>query len=175
MNKVRDILEFMKEPILAVLAALLINQFLFMHTRVPTGSMETTIMPKDHLIVNRVPTYYREPERGDIVVFEGENEKLIKRVIGLPGEEIDLKDNIVYIDGEPLDEEAYINLSEVTSWEPIYNVSFPFEIPEGYYFLMGDNRGNSLDSRYFGPVSKDKILAIGAFKIWPLSQIGPLK
>lgn len=175
MNKVRNILEFIKEPMLAVLAALLINQFLFMHTRVPTGSMETTIMPKDHLIVNRMPNYYRDPKRGDIVVFEGDYEKLIKRVVGLPNDVIDLQGNVVYINGEPLDEEAYINLSEVTNNQPIYNVSFPFTVPEDHYFLMGDNRGNSLDSRYFGAVSRDKILAIGAFKIWPLSEIGGLK
>ncbi|MGL5676910.1 MAG: signal peptidase I, partial [Cellulosilyticaceae bacterium] len=170
-----NFLEFMKEPMLAVLAALLINQFLFMHTRVPTGSMEKTIMPKDHLVVNRVPTYYRDPMRGEIVVFEGDYEKLIKRVIGLPGDVIDLKDNVVYINGEALDEKAYINLDEVSDREVIYNVQFPYEVPEESYFLMGDNRGNSLDSRYFGPVSRDKILAIGAVKIWPLSQMGVLE
>lgn len=175
MNKVRNFLEFMKEPLLAVLAALLINQFLFMHTRVPTGSMETTIMPKDHLVVNRIPTYYRNPERGEIVVFEGENDKLIKRVIGLPGEVIDLRDQQVYINGEPINEEAYINLSEVSDSYAIYNIQFPYTIPEEHYFVMGDNRGNSLDSRYFGSVARDKILAIGAFKIWPLDDMGVLE
>lgn len=176
MKKIRDFLEFMKEPMLAVLAALLISQFLFMHTKVPTGSMKTTIMPGDHLVVNRIPTYYRDPERGEIVVFQGETDKLIKRVIGLPGDEVDLIDQVVYINGEPIDESMYINLAEVQQGVlPNYSVTFPFKVPDGQYFLMGDNRGNSLDSRYFGAVPREDILAIGALKIWGAKDSGGFK
>lgn len=176
MKRIREFLEFMKEPMLAVLAALLISQFLVMHTKVPTGSMETTIMPGDHLVVNRIPTYYRDPKRGDIVVFQGTEEKLIKRVVGLPGDEVHLIGEKVYINDILLDESAYIKTSEMhPSMTNHYPIQFPYKVPENHYFLMGDNRGNSYDSRFFGAVSRDDILAIGAFKIWGTKDSGGLK
>ena len=94
----------MKEPFLAVLSALLISQFLIMHTRIPSGSMIPTIEPGDHLIVNLIPSYYREPKKGEIVVFEYGGEHLIKRVIGEPGDIIDLSEGKIYINHEEVDE-----------------------------------------------------------------------
>ncbi len=174
-NKVRNILEFVREPLLAVLSALLITQFLFMHTRVPTGSMIPTINEGNHLIVNRVTDYYRTPKRGEIAVFNHGGDKLIKRVIAEPGDSIDLRDGKVWINDKELDETAYINVLDSTYTFVESEITFPYVVPDNHYFMMGDNRQNSLDSRYFGPISAEEIIAIGAFKIYPLSDIGTLK
>ena len=175
MNKLRNFFEFVKEPLLAVLSALLITQFLFMHTRVPTGSMIPTINEGDHLVVNRIPAYYRPPNAGEVIVFNEGGDKLIKRVIAQPEDVIDLKDGIVFINGEVLDESAYIRELDSTYEFVDSSVRFPYTVPEDHYFVMGDNRKNSLDSRYFGPVLKDEIIAIGAFKVYPFRDIGVLK
>lgn len=173
--KVKHFLEVIKEPLLAVLAALLISQFLMMHTRIPSGSMIPTINKGDHLIVNLIPSYYRVPNRGEVVVFECNGENLIKRVIGIPGDVIDLLDGKVYINGKELDETAYIRTFNSTREYVGSEVEFPYKVPEQSYFMMGDNREGSADSRIFGAIPKEEIIAIGALKIYPLDQIGLLR
>lgn len=167
----RNFLDFIKEPLLAVLAALLITQFLFAHTRIPTPSMESTIMTGDHMIINRIPYYYRNPVRGEIVIFEHEDDLLVKRLIGEPGDTIDLIDGDVYINDTPLDESSYLDPS-LESYPLSSDITFPFIVPEGHYFMMGDNRTHSADSRIFGPISRDVIVAQGGFRIYPFNNIG---
>jgi signal peptidase I len=94
---------------------------------------------------------------------------LIKRVIALPGETIDIRDNQVVIDGRVL-EEPYLAEDVVTA--PTGSIEFPFEVPEGCVFVMGDNRTDSRDSRIFGPVDEDQIVGRAFVRVWPLSQIG---
>lgn len=160
---------------LAVLAALLISQFLFMHTTVPTGSMIPTINIKDHLIVNRIPNYYRSPNVGEVVVFMQDGEKLIKRVAAGPGDVIELVDGQVYINEQEKDETEYIRVLDSTHEFIGSEVEFPYTVPEDHYFMMGDNRENSADSRIFGSVPKDDIIAIGAIKIYPFEDMGILR
>jgi signal peptidase I len=173
-HTMRRYLEFTKEPLLAVLTALMVIQFIAAHTRIPTGSMIPTIQINDHMIVNRMPYYYKNPQRGEIVVFEEGDIPLVKRVIGLPGEQINIIEGKVYID-EVLLEEAYLPVG--TQTEPFFysDVKFPLMIPEGEYFVMGDNRGNSQDSRYFGTIKRDSISAQGGFRIFPFHRIGWVK
>lgn len=173
MNDIKKILEFIKETILVFLAALLITQFIGSHTKIPSGSMEHTIETGDHLIVNRLPYYYREPIKGEIVVFKRNNENLIKRVIGEPGDEIDIKNGVVYINNKPLKENNYI---QGVSMELAYSdIIFPYKVPKGEYFVMGDNRQNSQDSRYFGSIKREDIFAKGGFRIYPFHSIGIVK
>jgi signal peptidase I len=112
-------------------------------------------------------------DRGDIIVFEkppgeaGEIQDLIKRAIGLPGETVEGRDGHVLIDGEPLDE-PYLDEGVVTG-------DFgPVEVPEGMLFMMGDNRGNSRDSRFFGPIEGDTIVGRAFLRVWPLGEAGTL-
>ena len=166
-----EILSWLKDILIAIIIALLIRQFVFAHTVIPTGSMIPTIQINDHINVSRLSYYFSDPKRGDIIVFH-EDVDLIKRVIGLPGEEIDLRDGKVYINGEPL-EEDYLN--EVMNTEITGYLDFPFVVPEDSYFVLGDNRNWSKDSRFFGPVHKDKIFAKAGLRIWPLKSFGFLK
>ncbi|MHC1750444.1 MAG: signal peptidase I [Cellulosilyticaceae bacterium] len=173
MKAIKNFFEFIKEPLLAVLAALLISQFLVSHTRIPSGSMEHTIETGDHLIVNRIPFYYRDPVRGEIIVFRKENENLIKRVIGEPGDIITIENGKVLVNGTALEENDYV---QGQTMELAYSdITFPYNVPEGEYFVMGDNRQNSQDSRYFGSIQREQIFAKGGLRIYPFNTVGMVK
>jgi len=170
---IKEIFEWARDIAIAIIIALLITKFVVTHTVVPTGSMIPTIGIDDHLIINRIPLYFSDPKAGEIVVFHHEKE-LIKRVIAVPGDLLDIKEGDVYINGERLNE-PYLN--EASSTYPFYmdDIQFPLEMPEDMYFLMGDNRNNSEDSRYFGMINRKQIYAKSGLRIWPLNQIGFLK
>ncbi|OON93545.1 MAG: signal peptidase I [Candidatus Epulonipiscioides saccharophilum] len=171
--KVKQFLEGTTELILAILAAILITQFVFMHSTVPTGSMIPTILIGDHLILNKISAYYREPEHSEIIVFFNGQDNLIKRVIGLPGDEIDLIQGQVFLNGKPIDE-PYLN--DQNSTFPLNNrIRYPYVVPKEHYFVMGDNRLNSADSRDFGPVYRGDLVSIGALKFYPFDSIHMLK
>lgn len=168
-------MEIIKEPLLAILVALILSSFIVSHTKVPTGSMMDTITPGDHLIVNRIPYYYRDPQPGEIVVFEFEGEHLIKRVIAVPGDIINIIDNNVYINDMLLNETRYIESQDSTYKFAGSPIAFPYKLPEGYYFMMGDNRKKSKDSRYFGPIPREAIFAKAGLRIYPFYKIGLIR
>ena len=165
---------FIKEWIIPIIVALLIvvflNKFIFILVTVPTGSMETTIMPGDKLYVTKI---YKEEnfERGDIVVFySDELEKvLVKRLIGLPGDEVVIdEDGIVHVNGEEIDEPYAKNTSQNPQ---VFNVT------EKSYFFMGDNRPNSLDARAWEQpyVPEDKVMGVALFRFFPFSRVGRIE
>ena len=160
-----EIISWIKTIAMAVVIAVLINSFVIVNATVPTGSMENTIMPGDRIIALRLTYYVSSPERGDIVVFrypDDESVLYVKRVIGLPGETVEVKDGEVYINNSdtPLDD-------SFVKEQPVGNFG-PYEVPEGCYFMMGDNRNNSQDSRYWVNkyVEEDKILGKVYFKYY---------
>lgn len=133
---------------IAVLAALfVVFHFFIMLGRIPSESMEPTLMVHDWTVGDRNAFRTEVPQRGDMVIFysdeDGEPSSLVKRVIGLPGETVSFVGNKVYIDGEPLDESAYLDDSVETECEET------FTVPEDSYFMLGDNREISFDSRYW--------------------------
>lgn len=142
----KEIMSYVVTFAVALAVGLLINRFVISSIHVPTGSMIPTIQIDDRLFGNRLAYINSEPQRGDIVVFpwpDNEEEIYIKRIVGLPGETINIIDGMVYINGSevPL-EEPYLK-------EKPYGSYGPFVVPEGCYFMMGDNRNSSSDSRHW--------------------------
>ena len=138
---------------------------------IPSQSMVPTLKVQDRVLVNKFIYRFSEPERRDIVVFqsvEGGGEDLIKRVVGLPGDEIAVRGGRLFVNGEP-QTEPYVNKRF-----PDRSTAAPTRVPKGHYFMMGDNRANSRDSRYFGPVPEKNIEGEAFLRFWPLDRIGSL-
>jgi len=155
--------EYFESIVIAVILALFVRTWAVQAFKIPTGSMENNLLIGDHLLVNkfvfgRAVLPMRDIRRGDIVVFKYPDEPerdFIKRVIGLPGETLELRNKKVYVNGQPLDEpyvhflEPAHHAQEVTSFD-VRERYGPVTVPAGQYFVMGDNRDNSQDSRYWG-------------------------
>jgi signal peptidase I len=158
--------------VVAVVAAVLIRSFVVQPFFIPSGSMEPTLKIGDRVLVNKLSYDFHGVHRGDIVVFNKPPndfspgvKDLIKRVIGLPGETISAQGGQIEINNRPLHE----------SWLPrgVTTQNFgPVPIPKGRYFMMGDNRNDSADSRVFGPVSSNLFIGRAFILVWPLSRIG---
>ena len=198
----KKIFSFLKETldtILFVLIAVIVIRFFVGELRwIPSGSMHPTLIEKDRLFVEKLSKPFRELQRGDVIVFYPPDEPLkkdffsiisrltglvckdiafIKRSIGMPGDkfEIKLEDDgyYVYINDKKL-EEPYI-LSK-TDWMPCRDDMYcgPFTVPEDNYFMMGDNRGNSQDSRFWGFLPKNRVIGRAIFVFWPLNRVQKL-
>ncbi len=142
----REVFSWIRLLVIVVVVVFVLLRFVIINATVPSGSMENTIMPKDRLIGFRFSYWFDEPDRGDIVLFKypvDTSITYIKRVIGLPGETIDIRDGHIYINGSdtPLQEDY---LPEEWYWN---NDGLHYEVPEDCYFVLGDNRNNSADSR----------------------------
>ena len=173
---IREILSWVIPFVIALAVAMFLKNYIIINADVPTGSMENTIMPGDRLIGNRLAYRSKSPERGDILIFrypDNEEELYVKRVIGLPGDTIAIEDGKIYINGsaEPLQED-YLKEEWTVATGP-----YTFEVPEGSYFMMGDNRNDSWDARYWSNtyVTKDKILGKALFTYWPFAHFGKLE
>jgi signal peptidase I len=181
--------EYFESIVIAVILALFIRTFVVQAFKIPTGSMENNLLIGDHLLVNKFVFGPSESaleksalplgtiRRGDVVVFKYPEEPerdFIKRVIGLPGETVELKQKKVYINGTPLDE-PYVHFleppgaaggsSEVTSLD-VRERFGPVTVPSNHYFVMGDNRDNSQDSRYWGFLPRDYVKGKALIIYW---------
>ena len=150
----------------------LIITFVGQRTRVSGHSMEATLHDGDNLIVDKLSYRFRDPKRFEIIVFpyrHKENTYYIKRIIGLPGETVQVKDGYVYIDGEKLDENYGLEVMEDAGI-----AAEPIELGEDEYFVLGDNRNHSSDSRdpSVGILHRDELIGRAWIRIWPLDSIG---
>jgi signal peptidase I len=170
----RSIIEWVAILAVAVVAALLLRGFVIQPYFIPSGSMLPTLQIGDKVLVDKLSYHMHAVHRGDVIVFKKPAadyspaiKDLIKRVIGLPDETISAAGGSVYIDGKRLPE----------PWLPkgVTTADFaPVHIPAGDYFVMGDNRGDSADSRVIGPISGSLIVGRAFLIVWPIGQIGTL-
>lgn len=169
-----EIREYLEALVVSVILALLIITFIAQSFLVEGSSMEPSLHHGQRLMVEKVSYKFREPQRGEVVIFKypgDRRRKFIKRVIGVPGDEILIKNGYLHINGVRL-EEDYINGPTYGTYSaPSYG---PVLVPEDHYFVLGDNRRNSDDSRYpdVGFVPKKDFVGKALFIYWPLTQIG---
>lgn len=162
-NIIKEILPY----IIIILVVLLVKTYVFSLIRVNGPSMEVTLLNNDIMILDKISYRFNEIKRFDIVVVDLGDEAIIKRVIGLPGEKISYIDNNLYVNGKQVKydfEHAFTENFEMTE-----------EIPNDCYFVLGDNRLNSTDSRIIGCVEKDKIVGHARYTIFPFSRFGVKK
>ncbi|MCR6546324.1 signal peptidase I [Dehalobacterium formicoaceticum] len=167
--------EIVSTIIIAGLITLIVKFFLFDNRIIPTSSMYPTIFAGDMVLVNKLVYRFGDPERKDIIVFEAPPEPeisgddMIKRVIGLPGEKVEIKEGTVYINDLPLTE-LYQNEA------PQYQFG-PQQVPEDYLFVLGDNRNMSFDSHLWSDpfLSMDSVKGKAFFRYWPLKRMGRLE
>lgn len=165
---------------LVIVLSTALRTFVFQAYEIPSGSMEETIMTGDMVFSEKVSYYFRDVEPGDIVTFSdplSPGRVLIKRVIAVGGQVVDINndDGLVYVDGEPLQEPYTDGLPSYRLDNSIANVTYPYRVPEGELWVMGDNRTNSQDSRYFGSIDRDTVTGRGALIYWPLDHFGLLE
>jgi signal peptidase I len=180
--------------LVALIVAIVIKTFLIQAFFIPSESMYDTLTEGDRVMVNKLAYRFGEPARGDVIVFDSPLEPdnggesvigavirhvaeslglsspdsaLIKRVIALEGETIEISDNQVFIDGEPIEEPYLGDDVRMRDFAPV-------EVPAGHVFVMGDNRGSSQDSRRFGPIPESEIIGRAFVKVWPPSRWGGL-
>ncbi len=168
----RNVLEWIVVLGAAVAVAIILRTFVFQAFYIPSESMETTLFKDDRLLVNKVSYHLHDVNRGDVVVFRrpddqpGEIRDLIKRVIGLPGESVEGRGGVIYIDGQQL-VEPYLDGNPFGDFSPV-------TVPEGEFFMMGDNRDESRASRRFGTIGEDRFIGRAFVLFWPFDRVGTL-
>ena len=167
-----ELISWIQIIIAAAVIALFLNSCIIANSQIPSESMENTIMAHDRVIGSRLSYLFSEPERGDVIIFHYPDDPTgdtyyVKRVIGLPGDVIDIHDGGVYLNGS---DEPYIK--EPMETDP--NHPLHFEVPEDSYFMMGDNRNDSWDARFWENtwVTKDKLIAKVLFRYYPFNKMG---
>jgi signal peptidase I len=173
---IRWIVEWLGIILVALAAAFLIRGYVFQTFYIPSVSMVPTLQVGDRIIVSKLSTAFGDINRGDVIVFKhppreqcggdtGPNSDLVKRVIGLPGDELTSRNNTIYVNGKKL----------VEHWEHAPDLGSEIgyvKVPKNQYFMMGDNRPSSCDSRMWGTLPKSLIVGKVVLRIWPLSQFG---
>ena len=184
-RRLRSGLEWAAVVIGALVVALVVKTFLFQAFYIPSASMEPTLSKGDRVLVNKISYDLHDVNRGDVIVFELDAEDvgtdgikdLIKRVIGLPGDVIETRDGVVYVNDRALDEPYLADGTLTGDPEDGQNPSIERQtVPDGHVFVLGDNRSNSADSRYpdRGPIPIDTIVGRAFVLVWPPADVGTL-
>ncbi len=182
-NKKSIYREYAESILIAILLALVIRTYLVQAFKIPSGSMEDTLAIGDHLLVNKfiygtkIPFMdksvikLRDPQRGDVIVFEypeDPSKDFIKRVVGLPGDVVEGRDKKVFVNGKPYENvhEIHKELMVIPKEMNPRDTFGPVTVPANSYFVMGDNRDRSYDSRFWGFVGREKIKGLAFIKYW---------
>ncbi|MDW7675408.1 MAG: signal peptidase I [Bacillota bacterium] len=170
LNRDHWIVEYLESIVIALVLALIIRTFVFQPFYIPSGSMEPTLAIGDRIIVSKFSYYFNEPVLGDVVVFKyplDPSRDFIKRVIGVPGDIVEIKDSQLFVNGLIIPEE-YVPPLDFGDYGPI-------EVPKEEYFVLGDNRTNSQDSRSWGFVPEENVVGKAQAIFWPFNRIGAIR
>jgi signal peptidase I len=175
--------------VVAIALALLVQAFLIKPYRIPSESMASTLRPGDRVLVNRVVYRLREPQRGDVLVFHYPRDRtmvFIKRIVGVPGDTLRIRAGHLWVNGHPVDE-PYVHRTaghsdptaasgpeDGSTMSAPWSLARPYTVPADAYFVMGDNRTDSDDSRFWGTVPRSDIIGEGFVVYWPLGRWGTL-
>lgn len=185
-TRLRLLTDYAVTLVLAIIVALLAQTYLVKPFRVPSESMASTIQKGERVLVDRASFHFRSIHRGDVIVFRVPPDvslyPLLKRVVGLPGDTLSISGDRLYVNGRPLNE-LYLRHADgsVAPTEPAetygessspWSLTTPYTVPPGRYFVMGDNRTNSNDSRYWGTVARADIIGRVFAVYWPLDRFG---
>lgn len=170
----KEILDWIKDIVVALGVTLFITTFIFQNTQVIGDSMNPTLQNGNAIIVNKFIYRFQQPKRGDIIAFkysQNPSQFFIKRIIAIEGDKIDIRDGKVYLNDQMIEEKYILEPMDTIK---IGNIDFPIVIPKDSYFVMGDNRNISFDSRYkdVGLVPLSHISGKAVLRIWPLNLIG---
>lgn len=162
---------FIETVVVALVLAVLLYLFIMTPHEVVGNSMHPTYKNGEYLMANKITYKFGQPQRGDVVIFKySDTQDFIKRVIGVPGDEVMIKDGSYYINGEKLDEANYLADSVITNGGSYIHEGQTITVPENQFFVSGDNRPNSSDSREFGPISQDQIKGKAWIVYFPFSD-----
>ncbi len=163
----RMVMEIVVIVVAAFAIAMLVQAFVVKPFTIHQVSMQPTLLEGDRVLINRLVYHFRDPERGDVVVFDSpvqEDEDLVKRVVAVAGDSVAVRGGVLYVNGEP-QQEPYLADSPFDGTDTDEGV-----VPEGQVFVMGDNRNNSGDSRLFGPIETESIIGAAFAIYWPISR-----
>lgn len=167
-NKIYKAIKELLPYIIILIIIIIVKKYFFTTILVNGDSMNSTLKENDVMILDKFSYRIKDIKRFDIVVVNSSNTKLIKRVVGLPGEHIKYENNELYIDGKKIKDNYGTGIT--------YDFELDIEeIPEDYYFVLGDNREDSIDSRVIGLIHKDNILGHATFRLYPLNKFGEVK
>lgn len=171
-------LDFIETIVIALAIFVVVYRFLFQPHQVRGNSMFDNFHDGEYLLTDKIDYRFHEPSRGDVVVFKApknEDYDYIKRIVGLPGDQVSIKDGQVWINSEKLDESGYLDPRIITRPGMFTEEGEIITVPIGSYFVMGDNRNNSSDSRDWGPVPIENIVGKAWVRYWPINELGVIK
>lgn len=167
----KAIYSLIETVLVALVLAIVLYLFIMTPHEVVGNSMHPTYKNGEFLMANKISYRMSEPQRGDVIIFKfSDTQDFIKRIIGTPGDEIMIKDGKMYINGDLLDESSYLSESVITNGGSYLHEGQTITIPDGQYFVCGDNRTNSSDSREFGPIEEAKIKGKAWIVYYPFSE-----
>jgi signal peptidase I len=171
------VIEALQPVVMAFAVFMMVYLFLFQPHKVDGSSMYPNFHDKEFILTDKISYRNTGPQRGDVIVFHAPapfDSDFIKRVIGLPGEVIEVRDNKVYINAQLLKED-YLPNDYVTTEKSFLRDGVPYAIPDGYYMVFGDNRSYSSDSREWGPIERKAIVGKAWVRYWPVNKIGMIQ
>lgn len=175
---IQEAKEWASSILVAVILTLIIRTYIFQAFKIPSGSMRPTLMEGDKLFVNKYIYRFQKPERGEIIVFkypEDPKKDFIKRLVAIEGETVEIRDGKIYVNDRILDDSGTFGKFYYYNHDPYGGPDEKVKVPKDCYYVLGDNSGNSTDSRFWGFVPKKNLVGKAVFRWWPLNKIGPLK